>query len=181
MSSHYQLLALASAVNRKGMRLLSNYSLTHSASQIGFLFRTKERDTEACKRLTLQKEKSLSYGFDKLQKFLKKRNMNGENDLATHVTFCFERKNACVSPSEGITVKDCDRNKLVVKDAFESDIYPFEVILKCYDENTSEIREIKCTDIGLSIESYTNSLVNKIENLISFLEFDIPRKEAMSK
>ena len=61
------------------MRLLRNSSLACSASQISVLFRTKEKDTEERKWLTLQEEKPLSYGFDNFKNFLNKRSVNREN------------------------------------------------------------------------------------------------------
>ena len=78
-------------------------------------------------------------------------------------------------------MKYCHGNEFAVIDAVEPNNHPFEVILKCYDENSSEIKEMKWPNMGLSIEYYTNSLVNQISHLTSILEFDIPRKESMSK
>ena len=83
------------------------------------------------------------YRFDNFQNFLNKSSVNGDNSLAIHGTVCFARKNYCVSPSEGMTVKYFHGNKFSVIDVFESNNYSFEVILKYYDESTSEIKEMK--------------------------------------
>ena len=77
--------------------------------------------------------------FDNFQTFLNKRSMNRRKSLAIHRIFFFARKHACVLPSGGITVKDSHVNTFTVIDVVKSKMYPFEVILKYYDESTSEI------------------------------------------
>ena len=59
--------------------------------------------------------------------------------------------------------------KKLVIDAVQSDNYDFEVLLKCYDENTSEIKDMKWPKISLIIESYTNAVLDQIENLTFIL------------